>query len=210
MTILRRIWAVPLAVGFASVLLLVACDGDDTPEGDGTPSARSSPTPEAPAASLPADDEIPPAPGDEPSGEPPNALTAQTVARSAPALEAAAVTDYLSRSTLACPFLVEGFYFGLPIVGQGLASRYYYRLDGGAWYRTNWYYTKDISAWYFDEDTGRWVAVPANNSIVTPPAGPGQLVEGWEWQYDFSTRASKWVNLGSCRIFKMGGVIITN
>jgi hypothetical protein len=199
-----------LIVAILLAFLIAGCSDDDNESSneDGAPTATSSPTPEAPDAPPPPDAEIPPAPENGVPVPPVDAPPADSGARAAPGAEAAAASDYLSRSSLACPFLVEGAYIGLPIVGQGLASRYYYRVDGSSWYATNWYYTKDITAWMFNPSSGRWETLPVDASIVILPVGGGQTIDGWELQYDFSTATSQWVNLGSCQTFKEGGIIV--
>lgn len=117
----------------------------------------------------------------------------------------------LSDSSMRCPEGTENFYFGLPLDSAPRWSIYAYRIDGGTWQWTDWYWVNRGSYWYWDANRAQVVALPADSSMRIVPVGNNKLVEGWEYRYSPSTGSGTWVNLGYCRTTSyFGGGIIFN
>ena len=113
----------------------------------------------------------------------------------------------MTDATMACAEGTETVYFGLPLTGAPRMSIFAYRLNGGAWAYTHWYYTSNGSYWLFEG--GRWTALPLSGSSPFRIVGNNVLVDGFEYRYNPSTGAASWINLGSCRTssFFTGGII---
>ena len=85
--------------------------------------------------------------------------------------------------------------FGFPQEGPGRISIFAYRLDGGPWKFTNWYYTWNGFSWLWNG--AAWEGLPGG--VATFPIVGGQhLVEGWEYRVDPATNAAQWYALPSC------------
>ena len=132
------------------------------------------------------------------------ALAVATTAVGAAAGEAHAS---LSSSSLGCAEGTETFYLGLPIVSRPVMVIYAFRVNGGAWKWTPWYYSANSS--YYVYGTTGWSALPADSSQRIYDVGNSKLIEAWEYRYDPATRATGWTNLQSCRTtsYFSGGIV---
>jgi hypothetical protein len=118
-----------------------------------------------------------------------------------------AAASTMTEATMVCTEGTESVYFGLPLTGSARMSIFAYRVDGGSWAYTNWYYTSNGSYWMYDG--GRWAALPVDSSMTIRSVGNRKLVEGFEYRYNPSTGAASWISLGSCRTTSYfdGGIV---
>ena len=115
----------------------------------------------------------------------------------------------MTESSMACGLGTETVAFGFPQEGAGRMSVFAYRINGGAWQYTSWYYTWNGFAWIWDG--ARWVDTVGGVASFAL-AGNNNLVEGWEYRYDPATGSARWLDLGSCRTssFFDGGIRVYN
>ena len=98
----------------------------------------------------------------------------------------------------------------LPLHAAPRMSLFFFRVDGGAWQQTDWYYTSFDHAWIWNPQSG-WHEIPfySDWSKMIFLSGT-HSVDAWELR--FTDGQSQWVNLGSCTTsdFSAPGIIITN
>jgi len=109
---------------------------------------------------------------------------------------------------LSCAEGTGMFAIELPIDATARMSYFAYRVDGGAWTSTPWYYTNSGLSWVLD--WGRWVALPLGGGPGMWDVGGNRLVEGFEYRYKASTGTGSWISLGWCRTtsFFEGGIVV--
>jgi hypothetical protein len=131
-------------------------------------------------------------------------LLAGTMLFASPTAPAAAAG--LNDAWLSCGTGTETIHFGLPLAGTRY-SQFAYRLDGGAWQYTNWYYASNSS--YQVYTNAGWQGIRDGGGPIIIVGG-GHLVEGWEYRWTPASGA-QWVNLGSCTTssFFSGGIVYT-
>jgi hypothetical protein len=118
---------------------------------------------------------------------------------------AAAISD----SNLTCGAGTETASFGFPLDSAPRLSIFAYRVNGGAWQWTDWYYMARGNYWSWNASQGRWVGLSADVSMKILMLGNGATVEGWDYRHDPARGTGGWVNLGSCRTtsFFSGGLV---
>lgn len=122
------------------------------------------------------------------------ALVAALVAIVSAPAQASPVTD----AQLTCTELV-GFRFELPASSTPRQSQFYFRVDGGGWYTTNWYYTSGLTWMMYRRGIG-WQSIgPGGGSlpIYHFEDSARHTIEGWEYRYAYGHYT--WHNLGSCQ-----------
>jgi hypothetical protein len=118
-------------------------------------------------------------------------LAAAIAATSGAKPVAASMTD----TSLSCGVGTETAAFAFPLEGPGRMSVFAYRINGGSWQFTSWYYTWNGFAWIWQG--GRWVDTVGGVASFAL-AGTNNLVEGYEYRYDPTSGTGGWINLGSC------------
>jgi hypothetical protein len=100
---------------------------------------------------------------------------------------------------LSCDPIGAGFHFALPVFTDFQhISLFAYRIDGGPWQYTKWYWGDALGGQFYDPGLGRWVEQGMG-------AFPGQVrargrVVGFEYTYYWDTPSlSGWHGLGSCQ-----------
>jgi hypothetical protein len=97
----------------------------------------------------------------------------------------------------------------LPLQGSARYSQFYFRVNGGSWYKTDWYYTHN-AAWYHYDATVGWHAIGFGGGFL-PLYDVTGYVEAWESRYDGSRSNQQWVYLGTCNAYSYhvgdGGIV---
>jgi hypothetical protein len=124
-------------------------------------------------------------------------------------LGARPVAAALSDSSLACGEGTETAYFGFPLDSEPRMSIFAYRVNGGGWQWTDWYYMSSGRYWNWSTGQGRWLGLSADVSFKLLMLGNRAFVEGWEYRYDPVRGTEGWINLGSCTTssFFSGGLV---
>jgi hypothetical protein len=99
---------------------------------------------------------------------------------------------------LMCTELI-GFRFELPAASTPRQSLFYYRVDGGRWETTNWYYTSGLTWLMYRPGVGWQSIAPGGGFLpVYSFTQAGQhTVEGFEYRYAYGKYS--WRDLGSCQ-----------
>jgi|SoiMethySBSTD1v2_1073268.scaffolds.fasta_scaffold2212355_2 hypothetical protein len=110
-----------------------------------------------------------------------------------------------SDAWLACSEGAGTALINLPVNAPARWSIYAYRIDGGAWQWSTWYYLDGANYSYW---TGSRLASIPYGAIAQMPyfnVGGNHLFQAWEYRYDRYGRSMGRVNLGSCRTVDFGG-----
>jgi hypothetical protein len=97
----------------------------------------------------------------------------------------------MSDSSLVCGQGTETAYIGFPLDSAPRMAIYAYRVNGGSWRYTDWYWMARGSYWSWNANAGRWVSLPADVSMKILTIGDRQHVEAWEWRVE--SGAGRWV-----------------
>jgi hypothetical protein len=136
-------------------------------------------------------------------------LAALALAGAVTAGSAEPASAAMTNAYMACGEGTETVYFGLPLDSPARMSIFAFRVNGGAWQWTPWYYTAQGRFWLYNGS--RWEPLPAEGSSSINIVGNNKLVEGWEYRVNVSTGAGSWVSLGSCRTTSFfGGGLVFN
>jgi hypothetical protein len=94
----------------------------------------------------------------------------------------------------------------LPFVSEGAYSQFYFRVDGGQWQVSPWYYSNGDSAWIWD---GAWQYLSLAESGPTFTVGSG-WVDAYEHRFTPSNWGY-WVYHEGCNAwsFAGGGIVLT-
>jgi hypothetical protein len=103
------------------------------------------------------------------------------------------VAGSIYESGMYCPEGTGAISFGLPLDGPARMSLFAFRVNGGEWQFTNWYYSARGVFYFFNGSNWEDSSMMAIELI-----SGSKLVEGFEYRYDVTSGTGGWVALGSC------------
>jgi hypothetical protein len=131
------------------------------------------------------------------------------VALAASAFAGQAQATTLTDAWLNCTF-GSGVHFELPFQGSARTSQFYFRINGGQWYNSEFYYTRNADWYIYDSGRKAWQEIGYGGGFL-PIYDVTGFVEAWESRY-YPGGSHQWVNLGSCNAYSYhpgeGGIVL--
>lgn len=126
---------------------------------------------------------------------------------------ASSIAGSLSDSSLVCGSAGSGtFHLAFPFYSAPHYSYFAYRVNGGAWQVTNWYFIEYGRFLVYD---GRWINMGYASSGTFWTNSGSATIEAWEWRVDAATGAAGWQQLRPCSVddfgnYGNGGIVTYN